>query len=121
MVITVEMTNLEQPPVSDRGESDHPASVVEGTPSNHSKATSNGYQTLEENSEPPMSPIHEVMLEEVLYNRPSLRLGREVSMRFRAQTAVPSRRKKVYQSLPHGSKRPRTSGTLTSGVCLFVY
>ena len=109
MVITVEMTNLEQPPVSDKGESGRPAAVGLGT--------SNGYQPLEENSEPPMSPIDELVLEEVLYNRPSLRLGREVSMRFRAQTAVPSRRNKVYQSLPHGSKRPRTTAT---GGCLFV-
>ena len=119
MVITVEMTNLEQSPVSDGRDSSHPADVVLGTPSHHSNATGNGYQALEENNEAPMSPIE--VLEEVLYNRPSLRLGREVSMRFRAQTSVPSRRRRVYHSLQHRAKRPRTTDTLTSGVCWLVY
>lgn len=69
---------------------------------------------------PPLSPIDEQVLEEVLFSRPTLRLGREMSMRFRAQTAaIPSRRRRAYKSLPHGAKRPKTTGTLaTSGVKL---
>ena len=71
---------------------------------------------------PPLSPIDEQVLEEVLYNRPTLRLGREMSMKFRAQSAsIPSRRRRVYKSLPHGAKRPKTAGALTaSGVCVCV-
>ena len=81
-------------------------------------ARTDGYQSLDEDGEramSPMSPIDEHVLEDVLYNRPSLRLGRELSMRFRAQTAIPSRRRRrVYQSLPHGAKRPKTT-TAVSG------
>ena len=63
-----------------------------------------------DDTSPPLSPIHEQILEEVLYSRPTLRLGREMSMKFRAQTAaIPSRRRRVYRSLPHGAKRPKTT------------
>ena len=91
----------------------------------NTKTNSNGYQSLEdvedEGTISPMSPIDEQVLEEVLYSRPTLRLGREMSMRFRAQTAIPSRRKRVYKSLPHGAKRPKTTSTLSTGIMVCVY
>ena len=118
------MTNLEQSSASERREgvpeaviqADHPAG-----PPTRGKSSGDGYHSREEEESeqpltPPMSPIDEQVLEEVLYSRPTLRLGREVSLRNRARTAIPSRRRRVYQSLPHGAKRPKTSGTLPSGV-----
>lgn len=91
-------------------------------PSN--KKHGKGYESLEdlegeEDSEGGLSPIDEQILEEVLYSRPTLRLGREMSMRFRAQTAIPSRRRRIYKSLPHGAKRPKTTGA--SGPCVYVF
>ena len=80
-----------------------------------SRERTDGYQSLEEDGEAPMSPIHQEIVEEVLYNRPTLRLGREMSMRFRARTAIPSRRRRIYHSLPHGAKRPKTTAAASSG------
>ncbi len=100
-----------------------------------SKKNGNGYQSLNDVEDlegegddeggrvtSPLSPIDEQVLERVLYSRPTLRLGREMSMRFRAQTAIPSRRRRVYKSLPHGAKRPKTTDALNaSGLCVCMH
>ncbi len=103
-----------------------------GAISNKKKKDNKGYRSLDEvvdleqpgdgSTSPPLSPIDELVLEEVLYSRPTLRLGRQMSMRFRAQTAaIPSRRKRTAKSFSHGIKRPKTTGALTgSGVCVCV-
>jgi hypothetical protein len=102
-----------------------------GAITNKKKKDNKGYRSLDEvvdleqqgdgSTSPPLSPIDEQVLEEVLYSRPTLRLGRQMSMRFRAQTAaIPSRRKRAYKSFSHGIKRPKTTGALTgSGVCAY--
>ena len=120
VTLTFEMTDLEQHPTSTRNghpPPPPPPSTLQLEPSN---SGSGGYQPLAKDEDHPMSPIDEQVLEEVLYNRPTLRLGRELSMRFRAQTAIPSRRRKTYQSLPHSAKRPKTTGALSIGVCVCV-
>ena len=105
--------------------------MTTGAVNNKKKKDKKRYRVLSEvedleqqegdDTSPPLSPIDEQVLEEVLYSRPTLRLGREMSMKFRAQTAaIPSRRRRVYRSLPHGTKRPKTSGAAlaASGVKL---
>ena len=86
--------------------------------SNILESENRGYSNLEEiedvaeeRSMSHLAPIDEQVLVEVLNTRPTLRLARQMSMRFRAQTAVPGQRKKRYRTLPHGIERLKTVDT----------